>query len=195
MAADQTAFQKIVADPNVQQHVLAAARRSTVMLQNPCSGAEFTLLNDFAIYHPPTFDGAGAMIGGAWKQAVGEKGCGVGRLLNVLAWVPKPKTLGTAPLLPGRTRADPQLQKDAVGFAVIATGGREANCNIGYVADTTFLGQTGAPIAAGKGPPWREVWTLVTCTKKFEVPMQFIPDATGTTIVAGPHNAVKVSPL
>ena len=103
------------------------------------------------------------------------------------------------PLLPGGTHADFVLQKDAVKFAVqaLATvpGGREANCQIGYVADTEFVERENVTLPGAKGPSWRELWTLASCTQEMLVPIHFIPDSTGTSISAGPNTAIKVVPL
>jgi len=91
------------------------------------------------------------------------------------------------------------LQKDAMQYAVQAlgtvAGGREANCTVGYVADTEYLGEEGEALPGSKGRPWKEVWILQSCTQKMRVPMQFIPDSTGTTITAGPGNAIEIVPL
>jgi hypothetical protein len=102
-------------------------------------------------------------------------------------------------MLPGTTHAGPVLQRDAVGYAVqvvaAVPGGNDPNCKIGYVEDTEFVSQEDTAIQGGKEPPWRELWTLVSCVQKMQVPMAFIPDATGTSISAGPNKAVKVIPL
>jgi hypothetical protein len=44
----------------------------------------------------------------------------------------------------------------------------------------------------GKAPPWNETWTMLTCSKKYLVSMQFIPDATGTEISA---HVLETQPL
>jgi hypothetical protein len=174
----------VIADPGVQQRVLGTAKKSTVVIYNPCPSAQFNLSEKFVVYKPLTSDGTGAVTGGAWKQVVQEQGCGTNRILNVLAFVQGPKTLTTTPLLPGTTHADPQLQKDAVRYAVIAVGGAEKNCNIGYIADTEFLQHEGVPLEGAKGAPWQELWTLISCTKQSQVLMHFTPDRTGTSIFA-----------
>jgi hypothetical protein len=185
-AQGNTEFAKILADPGEHAHVISAAKRSTVVIESPCSSANFEMLDEVAILVQPTFD-ANGITGGAWQRVVQEEGCGVKRTLNVLAVIQSPKTLTTMPLLPGTTHANPQLQKDAVKYAVIAAGGREPNCNIGYVANTEFLNSDGNAQRA----PWRELWTLNSCTKTALVPMRFIPDKNGTVIVA---DSAKILP-
>ncbi|MFI4866159.1 MAG: hypothetical protein ACHQDB_03525 [Steroidobacterales bacterium] len=106
---------------------------------------------------------------------------------------------GIEPLPPGTTHADVALPKDAVKYALQAlatvAGGREANCQLGYVADTEFLQQEEATAPGGKRPAWRELWTLASCTQKMLVPVHFIPDAAGTSVSVGPNTAIKVMPL
>jgi hypothetical protein len=183
-AFDQAALGRVVADRAEQSHVLDTARRSSVFLHNPCRSARFELSKTVGIYHPPTFDGAGAPTSGAWRQGVREEGCGAHRLLNVLAFVKGPKTLVLAPLLPGTTHADPLLQRDGVHYAVLAAGIPEKNCSIGYVADTQFQQSETPPATGGIGAPWKELWTLVSCARTVQISMRFIPDSTGTQIVA-----------
>jgi hypothetical protein len=196
---DKAAFAKLLQDPLEQQHVISGAGRATVFLQNPCAEARFSIEGRFVPYKPLSFDGSGAIVSGAWKQVVDEQGCGASRILNVMVIAQGVGKLAVVPLLPGETRADPVLQHDAVKFAVqaLATvpGGREPNCTVGYVADTKFLAQEGETLPGAKGPPWKEVWTLESCTQRMLVPMRFIPDSTGTTISAGPNKAIQIIPL
>ncbi len=199
IADDQSALIKMLSDPVEQQHVISAAGRSTVLMQNPCASAAFSIGKRFVIYKQPTFDNAGRLGDGSWKQTVDEQGCGERHILNVWVSAQGPTNVSMVPLLPGSTRADPILQTDAVQFAVraLATvpGGREPNCQAGYVADTQFIEQENVTLEGAKGPSWRELWTLASCTQKMLVPIHFIPDTTGTTISAGPGNAIKVIPL
>jgi len=196
---DQTPLVKLLSDPTEQQHVISVAGRSTVILQNPCATAQYTLEKKISIYKQPLFDSTGKLIDGAWKHVVDEEGCGVTRVLNVLVLAQGPNIVAVVPLLPGTTHADAILQKDAVKFAVQAaatvSGGREANCQIGYVADTEFVERESTTLEGAKGPSWRELWTLVSCTHKLQIPVHFIPDSTGTSISAGPNTAIKVIPL
>lgn len=183
--ARSTPLDKIAIDPREQEHVINAARRSTVVLNNQCSSAKFTIVNKFTIYKPVSLDDAGAVVAGAWKQVVSEEGCDETRILNVLVSVdPSNHSLRFIPILPGTTHADIVLQEDAVHYAVIAAGGPEPNCKIGYVADTEFLRTVAEPIGGATSPAWDELWTLATCTKQARVTMHFIPDRTGTTIAA-----------
>jgi len=194
------AMARLVSDPVEQQHVISAAARSTVLERNPCPGAQFSVEKSITFYNLPTLDDMHRVTSGAWKQVVQEQGCESRRQLNVLVAVEAADKMAVIPMLPGSTRADPVLQKDAVRYAVQALasvpGGREANCDSGYVSDTEFLEEEKAePLPGSKGRSWRESWTLISCTRKAIVPMRFIPDATGTTISAGPSTQIRVVPL
>jgi hypothetical protein len=195
---DRTPLVKLLSDPTEQQHVISVAGRSTVILQNPCPTAQYVLEKKISFYKQPSFDRGGKLVDGAWKQVVDEEGCGVRRILNVLVFA-QGQSASVEPLLPGTTRADPILQRDAVKFAVQAAAtvseGREVNCQIGYVADTEFIEQESVTLEGAKGPSWRELWTLVSCAHKMQIPVHFIPDSTGTSISAGPNTAIKVIPL
>jgi hypothetical protein len=193
LADDQANFSRLLNDPMERQHVIDAAGRSAVVINNPCPSAQFTVSNRVVIYRAPTFEPDGTLGSGSWKQEVNQRGCGTERVLNVLVFVGGGKGLSTAPILPGTTRADPQLQKDAVAHAVEASGGREEHCQAGYVSDTRFVDQEA--VAGQQAGPWREVWTLTSCTRMAQVPLRFIPDQNGTTIVAGPTSEVKVFSL
>ena len=190
---------RLLSDPTEQQHVIGGASRSTVLVQNPCPGAQYSIEKKFVPYNALSVDDAGNILAGAWKQIVDEQGCGVSRVLNVMVVAQGAGKLAVVPLLPGASRADPILQKDAVRYAVqavaTAPGGREPNCTVGYIADTEYLGEEGETLPGAKGRPWKERWTLQSCTQKAIVPMHFIPDATGTSISAGPSTAVQIVPL
>jgi hypothetical protein len=175
-------IKKVINDPTLLQSVINTAKKSAVIINNPCPSAKFSLNDKLAIYKPLIFDEAGTITGGAWKYVVQEEGCGATRTLNVLSIIANPKSLSTTPLLPGTTHADPLLQKDAVRYAVIATGGPEKNCKTGYIEQTEFLKYEGAPLEGAKGAPWQELWTITSCTQKAQVIVHFIPDKTGTSI-------------
>ena len=201
-AADEQAkraFTKLLSDPVEQQHVISDAGQATVFLQNPCADARFSIEQKYVPYKPISFDSAGSIVAGAWKQIVEEQGCGAARILNVLVIAQGAGKLSFVPLLPGRTHADPVLQRDAVKYAVTALstvpGGREPNCTVRYVADTEYLGEEGQPLPGVKASPWKELWTFQSCTQKMLVPIRFIPDPTGTTISAGPNTEIQVVSL
>jgi hypothetical protein len=199
-AENDVSFKKLLEDPSEQRHVITAAGRSTVFLQNPCATARFAVQKTAVPYQAPNFDDTGALIAGSWKQSVDEEGCGTMRVLNVMVVSQGLGKLAVVPLLPGGTRADPILQQDAVKYAVRAlatvAGGREPNCKVGYVADTQFIEEETQTLAAGaKSAAWKELWTLQSCTQKMLIPMSFVPDSSGTSISAGPNTAIRIESL
>lgn len=193
---NNAAFARLLTDPAEQRQVIAGAGRSSVMLRNPCADARFAIEKKFVPYQPVRFDGDGRILAGAWKQSVGEQGCGVSRVLNVIVVAQEGGKLGIVPVLPGASHADPILQQDALKIALQAAatvpGGREADCTVSYVADTEYLGEEGETLAGAKGRPWKERWTLQSCTQKLLIPMRFIPDPSGTSISAGPSTAIEI---
>ena len=64
-ADDPGLFATLRSDPAEEQRVINAAARSTVVLQNPCSTTQFRIANKFVPIKPVSFDGAGAIVGGA----------------------------------------------------------------------------------------------------------------------------------
>jgi hypothetical protein len=194
-ADDRSAFLKMLADPAEQQRVMATAQHSTVVLKNPCAAAHFTITSKISVEKPATFDSSGGIVAGAWRQIVTEEGCGTTRILNVFLFVQSPRQVGAVPMLPGTTHADLQLQRDAGRYVQIGAHLPEANCGTTYVADTAFIKQAAVALPGAKALPWEESWTIITCTRRLEVPIHFIPDATGTTISVGPSTAIKETPL
>jgi hypothetical protein len=190
---------QLLGDPAEQREVIQGAARAPVMQQNPCASAEYAVEKKLAIYRQPAFDSTGKVVAGAWKQLVDEQGCGARRLLNVVVIAQSSGGYAVLPLLPGTTHADPVLQRDALRFVVqaaaTAPGAPTADCPRPYVADTEFLGQDATAAAGTKEPAWSERWTYVACTKRLEIPVRFLPDATGTTVSAGPSTAITVTTL
>lgn len=188
----------LLQDPAEQQQVIRGAAAAAVMQQEPCATAGYAVEKKLVIYRQPVFDAGGKATSGAWKQIVDEEGCGARHALNVIVVAQPSGELAVLPLLPGSTHADPVLQKDAVGFVVQAAatvpGGRAPDCQRRYIADTEFVEQETETLPGAKGPSWRERWTFVSCAQRLQIPVHFIPDATGTTISAGPNTAIQVLP-
>lgn len=189
-----------MSDPLVQRQTISTAATTPVMRYNPCANARFTLDKTAIPYKPLSVDDSGRIISGAWKVVVAEEGCGSQRQLNVLVSADRLGRLSMTPLLPGNTYADAAQQSAAIRYASLAVGAvpgaREPSCNISYVADTQFVAEdTGGPQPGARSSPWRERWTLATCTLQLIVPMRFIPDSTGITIAPGSSKDIKVLPL
>lgn len=186
--ADDERYSAFLKDPVLRQNIINAAAKSTVILQNPCPTAQYSVATTPIILKPMDFDSAGLATAGMVRFPVKEEGCGIARLLNVLVWTQGPGAAGTSPLAPGSTIADPILQKDAGGRAYDAAMRAalpDAACRIKYLADTEFVDRQNSAEDPSKLVSWREKWTIVLCNKKVIVPIRFTPDSTGTAILAG----------
>jgi hypothetical protein len=148
---------------------------------------------------PVLFGVNGQPSRGRWTEKLTVEGCsqsGVfSGVFNVMTFVDRSGQIHTVGLLPGTTRADPLLQRDAliyVAQAFIAASHHAspppAGCKLetAHVVDTAFDGFSGAPavdVPSGRDPrPWRENWTLLACNVPFLIFLLFTPDATGTAI-------------
>ena len=76
-------------------------------------------------------------------------------------------------LLPGETKADPKLQRDAIRAAKAAVAGANLpGCEKSWVTDTREI----QPYKDGN-TPWSERWKFDLCGKSAEVEMSFTPAA------------------
>jgi len=83
-------------------------------------------------------------------------------------------------LLPGETKADPRLQRDAIRLVKIAaTPANPPSCEKSWVTDTREID----PYKDGN-TPWSERWKLDLCGKSAEVDMLFTPSAGAGTNIA-----------
>jgi hypothetical protein len=198
-AEPPTPLTQLLGDPAEQREVIQAATRAPVVQQNPCPTAHYSVASGIVIDREPSFDAAGKAVAGSWRQSVEEEGCGTRRTLNVIVIAQSSGGYAALPLLPGTTRADPALQRDAFRSVVKAAantpGAPTAGCPRPYVADTEFVERETRTPVAGREPAWRERWTYVVCTKRLEIPVRFVPGAAGTTVSAGPSTAIKITSL
>jgi hypothetical protein len=138
----------------------------------------------------PIFFGAdGLPNAGSWKQQFPVSGCGNDTVLNVYVSAGADEKINAVVGIPGSTRADLTLQRDAELYAntwatMIAKG-----CKSFDVTDTKFEGfGLSKPAAPDPGPdnhfrPWRETWTLIGCGITIDIPVEFVPDAKGTQVI------------
>jgi hypothetical protein len=84
-------------------------------------------------------------------------------------------------LLPGETKADPRLQRDAIGAAkAMAAAENPHGCERSWTTDTRAV----EPYKDAK-TPWTERWSFDLCGKTAVVEMSFLPGgASGTTYTA-----------
>ena len=192
-ADDQSALQRFLADSHLKQNIINTAAKSTAMTRHPCSIATYEV-QDAIELRPMKFDQYGSPESGEMKIPVKEDGCGAGHQLNVYLWVQHESSIAVTPMLPGSSRAEDALQKQAWPYALQAAGGPEPNCPTAYVEDTRYVGEQGKPEKGAKAAPWKEIWTLQSCGWKAEVPVLFTPNARGITVTAGPKKDVKREP-
>jgi len=171
-----------------QQHrdaVLDAAKHSTTWLRHDCPGASLAPLEGIKVWKWPEFDAAGVPIAGDWGESVQASGCGFTRVLNVVTTVRSPGALVTGPLAPGGTRADPILQRDASRYAFAAALLHSPGCKDAFLDDTEIDHNTDPrpPDAQLAGPARLERWSIVACGRSVAVEVQFLPTASGTTVV------------
>jgi hypothetical protein len=148
---------------------------------------------DVVLRKPIAFAQDGTPNAGAWVESFPVRGCGNDTILHVNFAADESGKLNVFASLPGTTRADLILQHDAVAYAFIGPRLRVKDCAQMFVTNTRFeaLEPLPVPDASAKTKPlpkvtaraWREVWSVSGCGRRFDVPMRFIPDETGTQIV------------
>ena len=142
------------------------------------------------ILRPITFGPNNTPLSGEWTQGFPVSGCGNDTTLNFHFFVlPTDKTLHVILTAPGSTRADPILQRDALGYAITGAGLTIKGCKNFAVLNTHFdhFGldnpATPDPGPAARFRPWQESWTMSGCGGVANVPISFLPNAGGTQII------------
>lgn len=135
-----------------------------------------------------SFNKDGVPNDGAWKEVYPVSGCGDDVQLNVFFIVrPGPK-IDTVIGVPGSTRAGLRLQTDAIAYALIGPRALAKTCQHFQIQNTRFEDfGLHDPRMSDPGPgtanrPWWETWTVIGCSRTFDVPINFVPDENGTTI-------------
>jgi hypothetical protein len=148
-----------------------------------------TSLGAFDIAQPLQIAAGASPTGGAWHQAVTTQGCGDEVTLNFYFFANLDGRVSTVVGVPGTTRADLVQQRDARTYALLALAPSAAGCGHFETLSTRFEGYgSKLPPVADPGPdapfrPWWESWTLQGCGKRYEVPLNFMPNRLGTQIV------------
>jgi hypothetical protein len=141
------------------------------------------------VLKPISFDGDGGPKSGAWIVRIPVNGCGNDTTLNIHFSAQAGKKINYTVALPGDTRADIPLQRDALMYASAGAMRLTKDCEDVEITDTKFegfgLSESPDPHTRGREDkqPWRETWTVTGCGHIVDVPMQFVPDATGTQII------------
>jgi hypothetical protein len=144
--------------------------------------------SQITIIEPVSFDQNGVPASGRWRHAFPVRGCGNDTVLNFFFVARPGGQIASLIGLPGTTLADPLLQRDALTFATTAAGIFTKTCTSFDVTNTRFEAfglstpATADPGAGAHFRPWWETWTLVGCGRSLAVPMNFVPDSTGTQV-------------
>jgi hypothetical protein len=137
---------------------------------------------------PASFGSSGFPNAGTWKQMFPVSGCGNDTILNFYFSAGADEKINTVFGFPGTTRGDITLQRDAFRYAQIGASSAVKDCKTFVVRNTRFeaFGLPRSP-ASDPGPdrpqrPWWETWSLLGCGHTLDVPVYFMPNATGVTI-------------
>jgi hypothetical protein len=137
---------------------------------------------------PVIFAQDGYPTSGEWKQRFPVTGCGNDTILNFYFTATAQEKVDTVMGVPGETRADLRLQRDARTYAVVGATLLAKSCKQFDIISSAFNGVEmpvkNDPTAQHfTAPPWSENWTLQGCGRRFTVGLHFAPSATGTLIV------------
>lgn len=138
---------------------------------------------------PITFAADGFPNGGIWKQTFPVTGCGNDTVLNFYFQATPAEKINAVIAAPGDTHANLTLQQDASRYAKIGVETIRKDCPTLSIKTTKFEGYgIKDPPVADPGVnvakrPWWESWTMAGCGHTYIVPLDFMPDATGTRIV------------
>jgi hypothetical protein len=148
------------------------------------------------VIKPVSFGSDGFPNAGMWKQSFPVSGCGNDTILNLYFFAGADEKINTTIGVPGATHADLALQRDALLYARIGAARVIKHCKAFEVKSTRFeaYGLQNPPMAdPGQDKPlrpWWETWTMVGCDHTIDVPIDFVPDSTGTRIIQ-PTDTVK----
>jgi hypothetical protein len=148
-------------------------------------------LQSVAVLQPAVFSTEGTRpTAGVWKETVQIDACGAAYTWNVLTIVRAGDgTLVRRLMLPGSTRCDPALQRDAAltVYTNVRTG-VEKSCEAKdfLIKDTKFVAFDPATIPNAKAGrnahAWTENWSIVACGREIMTHLTFTPDSSGTSI-------------
>jgi hypothetical protein len=196
LLASMPAVGQALVDPLLQKLMLSTAYRANIArlfsslpsdVFQRCSTL-VTKDSTVTVLKQPTFAADDCPISGVWKQSFPVSGCGNDTSINFYFFAQPNEKITSLIAAPGDTHADPVLQRDAMGYVMIAARTQAPSCNAPHLRTTHFDGRLEAQpdsAIARTGPGgWRETWTVSTCGKLLAVPLTFVPDATGTRVVA-----------
>lgn len=185
-----------VVDPSLQKLVLSTGYRAYIYRLFSSLPADVfqrcpTLVSTgstVTVLKPPIFAADGYPTSGVWKQSFPVSGCGNDTSINFFFFGHPDEKITSLIAAPGDTHADPTLQRDTMGYVMIAARTQAPDCNAPHLRTTHFDGGLGDQAGAAKAQTapsgWRETWTISACGRLLAIPVTFVPDATGTRIFA-----------
>lgn len=178
----EPAMAAYIKSPQRQAEMAATVRKMIPMVAGACKAAKAAGRTRTQVYKPLTFDRSGQPIAGVFREIVPLDLCGETVELNILASAKPNGTVERINLLPGSSKADPVLQKDALQSAYVAASAGK-RCTPFAVRNT----------AAGEKQPdgrWEETWDMLVCGERVPVSLTFVPTGDGGTT----FKAVRKSP-
>lgn len=167
--------------------ILAAAQKASTLLHGLCPSYQFGLTGLVSLYRPFVMGSDGTPVAGIWKEPVSAAGCGETLQFNVLTMISPEKGVQVVPLVPGDGHADPVLMKDAMMNVYQYAHVRKPDCQQVQLVKTKFDGYEGEPIKDARDGPqsrkWQETWSIWACGDMMDMPIWFVPDATGTSFM------------
>lgn len=156
----------------------------------------------FVVVEPVTMRD-GVPKDGMWKASVPMEGCGTTRVINAFFVVGKEGKIFFLLAAAGSTRGDARLQRDTVMYVVMAGAEATRDCKEkAKIIDTRFDTENPVPGSLTLGDrtvafrkSWHETWTMEACGRVYDVGVDYLSDATGTTITASSANVVERVPV
>jgi hypothetical protein len=195
-AADGSPSGKAIALPKGHAaSMVELAHRQTASFPGTCAKMDFATTGEIKFIVPVKPDQHGGVADGAWIDRIRGAGCEAHRHFNIFTIVKNSEVKRVA-LLPGDTRADPLLQRDAQTGVVQRLTVDLRDCapeqrQKFHIVDTR-VDRIAGPLAEDpqrpprERRPWKETWVVAVCGKVLELPVHFVPDRTGTTYTFDP---------
>jgi hypothetical protein len=162
-----------------------------------CKTRHSIKIEGFRLVQPVDFpEGAKHPVSGVWKYQFSLTRCDSKKIYNAIALARVDKPPRFVPLTPGLALASPLLARDASKSVAAAAGARagkagvEKGCKNFRIFDTRYLSQPHDVTENGKTilGLWKEIWTVLACGIKIDVPITFWSDGKGGTFFSAPLN-------
>lgn len=178
VAAPPTRLQALVQSSGYQGNIqrLFASLPADVFQRCP------TLVSDgstVTVLTPVDFAADGYPVSGSWRQRFPVRGCGNDTTINIVFQGQPDEKIASIVAVPGETRADLALQRDALRYVWLGAKVAAPACTTPHVRHTRYDGVVDAARKA-----WRETWIMAACGQTIALPITFTPDPTGTSISA-----------